>query len=380
VLLSAALITRDANAADLSAAIVSIRPLVDEIVLVDTGSREIAAPEGVDKFLTYSGCNDRHGQMIDFAAARNFSFSECRGDFITWMDSDDVVTVKTGGQNVLREACTPKTRTFFPYDYAEGQAFPLPRIVPRGAPWTYPIHELLIAEDLSDAFRHDVTWTHKRKTREETARASSRNLRITEHWQAQYKKDPRFLYYAGQSYATQASFLHAEGKLELSQQHRNQAITSFTRSFELQGDTEHAFSAAQRLFYLSLPNYPEAARWAWRATETKPSWPHGYYLLGRAYYHLSADVPSKSLEYAKLSALYFEMGMQMPPAQSILFVHEEEGSFDIHRYYNVVLFKMGRIADALKSCETGIGKAPYPQLLQNRDLYRQKLGRLALEP
>lgn len=374
-MLSAALITRDADAADLSAAVASMRPLVDEIVLVDTGSHELFRPEGVDTFETYSGCNDRHGQMIDFAAARNFSFSRCKGQFITWMDSDDLLTVKSGDDSALRDACSPQARVFFPYDYAEGQAFPLPRIVPAGTRWTYPIHELLISDKLGDSFRQNVLWTHKRKTQEETARAAARNLRITEHWAAQYKKDARFLYYAGQSHAAHGSFLKAQGDLEEGKAHREKAIAAFARSFQLDPRSDHAFSAAQRLFYLSLPDYEKATQWAWRATETKPSWPHGYYLLGRAYYHLSADVTSKSVEYAKLAVEFFELGMRMPQAKTVLFVHETEGSFDVHRYYNVVLFKVGRTLDALKSCEAGIKAAPYPQLLQNRDLYLQKLGR-----
>jgi tetratricopeptide (TPR) repeat protein len=373
-MLSAALITRDSDHGELQAAVASIRPLVDEIVLVDTGSREPFRPEGVDTFERYSGCNGRDGQMLDFAAARNASFSLCKGDFITWCDSDDVLEVKSGEEDALRNACYPKTRTLLPYDYSEGQVFPLPRIVPAGTRWSYPIHEALLTDALSDSFAQSVTWTHKRKSQEETLRAAARNLRIGLHWLPQYKKDGRFAYYLGQSHAAHASIFRAQGKDELSREHRAEATKFFSRAFELSPGTEHAFSAAQRLFYLSLPDYEQAAHWAWKATECRPSWPHGWYLLGRAYYHLSADTPSRSLEYAKLSVETFELGGRMPQAKSILFVSEGEDTFDTHRYYNVALFKVGRVADALASCEAAIRVAPYPQLIQNRDFYRQKLG------
>lgn len=373
-MLSAALITRDSDRSDLSAAVASIRPWVDEVVLVDTGSRDPFRPEDVDTFELYSGCNDRHGEMIDFAAARNFSFSLCKGSFITWCDSDDVVTVKSGGADALRDACYARTRTLFPYDYAEGQTFPLPRIVPAGTRWTYPIHELLASDVLSDSFAQNAAWTHKRKSKEDALRAAARNLRIALHWLPQYKKDTRFLYYLAQSHAAQGSYLKAQGKLEEGREHREEAIKTFARSFDLGKGTEHAFSAAQRLFYLCLPDYETATRWAWRATECKPSWPHGYYLLGRAYYHLSADVPARSFEYAKLSVEFFELGNRMPKAKTVLFVNEGEDTFDVHRYYNVSLFKVGRVEDALKSCEAALSKAPFPQLLQNANLYREKLG------
>jgi len=64
----------------------SLKGLMDEIIIVDTGStdstKEIAA-RYTDKIYDFSWCDD-------FAAARNFSFSKASMDFAMWLDADDV--------------------------------------------------------------------------------------------------------------------------------------------------------------------------------------------------------------------------------------------------------------------------------------------------
>ena len=64
----------------------SIQDVVDEIVIVDTGStdktKEIAA-RYTDKIYDFPWCDD-------FSAARNFAFSNGTGESLLWMDADDV--------------------------------------------------------------------------------------------------------------------------------------------------------------------------------------------------------------------------------------------------------------------------------------------------
>jgi len=65
----------------------SVRDLVDEIILVDTGStdrtREIAA-KYTDKVFDFLWIDD-------FAAARNFAFSRGSMDYLLWLDADDLL-------------------------------------------------------------------------------------------------------------------------------------------------------------------------------------------------------------------------------------------------------------------------------------------------
>ena len=95
----------------------SIAETVDEIVIADTGSidrtKQIAAGF-TDKIY------DFHWQD-DFAAARNFAFSKGTGDYLMWMDADDVLPEKEAQK--LAELKTaldiqPYDTVMMPYDTA----------------------------------------------------------------------------------------------------------------------------------------------------------------------------------------------------------------------------------------------------------------------
>jgi tetratricopeptide (TPR) repeat protein len=84
--LSLCMIVRD-NAGTIRAALESIRPWVDEMVVVDTGSKDdtpaIAERLGARVF-HFPWCDD-------FSAARNESLRHARGEWVVWMDSDDTI-------------------------------------------------------------------------------------------------------------------------------------------------------------------------------------------------------------------------------------------------------------------------------------------------
>ena len=65
----------------------SVRGCVDEIIIVDTGSsdgtKEIAA-RFTDKIYDFEWIDD-------FSAARNYSFEQATGDYLLWLDADDVL-------------------------------------------------------------------------------------------------------------------------------------------------------------------------------------------------------------------------------------------------------------------------------------------------
>ncbi len=94
---TAALIVRDSETT-LEACLQSVRPHVDEIVIVDTGSTDRSpeiAQKYADKWERYIGCNvhpltgEQQDVIWDFADARNKSFSLVSNPHVYWCDSDD---------------------------------------------------------------------------------------------------------------------------------------------------------------------------------------------------------------------------------------------------------------------------------------------------
>ena len=65
----------------------SVKDVVDEIIIVDTGStdktKEIAY-KFTDKVFDFEWIND-------FAAARNYSFSKATMEYCMWLDADDYI-------------------------------------------------------------------------------------------------------------------------------------------------------------------------------------------------------------------------------------------------------------------------------------------------
>jgi GT2 family glycosyltransferase/tetratricopeptide (TPR) repeat protein/2-polyprenyl-3-methyl-5-hydroxy-6-metoxy-1,4-benzoquinol methylase len=91
VRLSLCMIVRDSSKT-LPACLESIRPWVDEMVVVDTGSLD-DTPRIVE---AYGGRLFHFPWCDDFSAARNESIRHARGEWVFWMDSDDTIPPESG--------------------------------------------------------------------------------------------------------------------------------------------------------------------------------------------------------------------------------------------------------------------------------------------
>ena len=95
----------------------SVMDVVDEIVIVDTGSKdrtkEIAA-KFTDQIYDFLWCDD-------FSAARNFAFSKGTGDYLMWLDADDVLPESEKEKLLQLKALLSEKRydtIMLPYDTA----------------------------------------------------------------------------------------------------------------------------------------------------------------------------------------------------------------------------------------------------------------------
>ena len=101
----------------LSRCLDSVKAFTDEIVIVDTGStdgtRKIAA-DYTDRVFSFTWIDD-------FAAARNYAFSQATGDYLLWLDADDFVSPDNAKKFLaLRERLADEQpdMVFLPYDTA----------------------------------------------------------------------------------------------------------------------------------------------------------------------------------------------------------------------------------------------------------------------
>ena len=176
----------------------SVHDLVDEIVIVDTGSsdrtKEIAS-EYTENVFSYPWTDD-------FAAARNDSFSEASMEYCMWLDADDILEQPERKKFLqLKQSLSPDTDMVMmkyntSFDEAGNPVFSYyrERWIRNVSEyrWTGDVHEVITPA--GNILYSDIAVSH----RKEGPGDPDRNLRIYQKMIAEGKTlDPRQLYYYG---------------------------------------------------------------------------------------------------------------------------------------------------------------------------------------
>ncbi len=207
---SLCMIVRDEEAV-LGRCLESIREAVDEIVIVDTGSADgtkAVAARYTDKIFDFPWCDD-------FAAARNFAFSKGTGDFLLWLDADDVILPEDLRRFLaLKETLDGDTDVvMLPYHTRfdeEGRptfSYDRERLIRRTLPhrWVGFVHE--VVSHRGRVRTGDAAVTHKSAKKS----YSRRNLDIYEaHLQAGETLSPRDEFYYGRELYYHGAYERAE--------------------------------------------------------------------------------------------------------------------------------------------------------------------------
>lgn len=238
----------------------SVKPIVDEIVVVDTGSadatRAVAAQYG--RVLDFPWSDD-------FSAARNFAFAQGTCDYLLWLDADDVIPpdqvpafleLKEGLDGSVdlvmlpyRAALGPRGEPAFVY-YRE-------RLVRReaGFRWQGAVHECLVPRG---SVRYGGAAVEHRRA---GPGDGARNLRIYEALLARGEVlDARGqFYYArellahGRYEAAEAAFRDFLARPDGWVENRIQASRDLAACLEAQGRRREAKEALVRSFAWDLP-------------------------------------------------------------------------------------------------------------------------------
>ena len=139
----------------------------DELIVVDTGSTD----RSVEIAREFTPLVYLHPWQNSFAEARNYSYSKATGDYIMWLDADDVITADNIARfRSLKAEAGDADLIFTIYrNYSEsGLADYIlrDRIVRRAVftEWLYDIHEAMrIEPQWKKLFRTDIEILHKKE-------------------------------------------------------------------------------------------------------------------------------------------------------------------------------------------------------------------------
>jgi len=158
----------------------SIKNIVDEIIIVDTGSTD----ETVEMAKRYTDKVYHFEWVDDFSKARNYSFSKATCDYIIWLDADDffdeeaqaeLLKLKTS-LDIVVDVVYLKYNIGFDANGNVTTSSRRERIVKRekNFQWKEPVHECMIVS--GNTLNSDIAVTHGEKSRTH----SRRNLDIYE--------------------------------------------------------------------------------------------------------------------------------------------------------------------------------------------------------
>ncbi len=140
----------------------------DELIVVDTGSLD----KSVEIARSFTELVYQHPWQGSFAEARNYSYSKATGDYIMWLDADDIIDDDNIARiNALKASTLPDTDVIFtiygsftitglePYILRD-------RIIKRALNpvWKYDIHEAIpVRKEWKCVYASDIWIYHKKE-------------------------------------------------------------------------------------------------------------------------------------------------------------------------------------------------------------------------
>lgn len=193
----------------------SISGVMDEIIIVDTGSKDRTieiAKQYTDKIETFRWCDN-------FAAARNFAFSKASMDYVCWLDADDVLDENNRRAFLkLKEELSADTDiVMMRYEVAfDENNYPImsyyrERLMRRkmGFEWVGAVHEVIVPR--GKMLYSDITVQHRKMHEGDR----NRNLRIYERLIADgVALDARQQFYYARELFAHARYTDAIAQLE----------------------------------------------------------------------------------------------------------------------------------------------------------------------
>lgn len=336
--ISLCLITSKEDLENAKRVIEEMKPHVDEVCLTVTDTSFDEKITGV-KVSTFEWIDD-------FAAARNFNFSQATREWIVWLDADDSLTNAEELRALIDQAESKQVEGFFfLYKYAFDkngncidEHWKAQFLKNNGHfNWIGAIHEDPIQTRKTNWARYNGMQRIHKTTEEAAKKSYARNLRILESEALKNPDEPRTHFYLGRTYM-------AEGKLE-------EAIKSMLRYLELSGWDDERYEATLIIgrCYFMGNNLDLALEWYHRAILEKEKYPDAYAQKGFLYLTRG--------EYEK--ALYnFAIASKMDLPTAATYFNPMVYSRDLYIGMASCYLNMGKLNEALGTIQVALRADP----------------------
>jgi len=333
----------------------SVKDIVDQIVIVDTGSTDRSieiAREFTDEIY--------HFEWIgDFAAARNYSFSFAKCDYILWLDADDVLLEEDREKlKKLKETLDPSVDSVsMIYNYGFDEygnvtlSFRRNRLVKRSRQfkWYGDCHVYLKVDGI--ILNSDIAVSHKR-----LRHSAGRNLAIYEKRVARGDKfTARDHYYYGNE-------LRENGRHE-------EAIEQYRLSLQAEGGwVEDKISACLGMAECcrTLGRYEQELECLLKSFEYGIPTNEACYWIGNHF--------QRKHQY-RIAVYWYEHAIQLPRPDKWGFYREPFSTWLPHLQLCVCHYRLGQYEESYKHNEEARKWRPNdPSVLHNKKLLEEKHG------
>ena len=360
---------------------------VDEIIIADTGStdrtKEIARGFNakvldfndskafdIDTFVEgVPGPFTGQKYLCDYALARNFSFENAAGDYILWLDADDVVLSAENLPKLLDSMDANKSDlSMLPYQVYFDENDNCTRVYAReriskrdsGLRWGGPIHEAILYEPCHQILHTDsVIVQHRRLENTRPPGVKHSRIKILTKRYLSGIRNFRELFYLGNEWMqvpdVDKAVVCYEEYLNLSRWSEEICVVRniLGTIWETKGELHRAYREYATAHCEDFNN------------------PDPLFGLARIAY-MKRDLGS--------CIKFTEAGFNCDTSKALMPIDPVGRARDPHVCYSDALFQIGKVKEAIESCKRGLSVGACPELQANLERFRQKQEPLAQGP
>jgi len=351
----------------LDRALESVVKYVDEICLTITSKKENSGGF-IEKIAEKYNAKVSYFEWInDFAAARNYNFKQATGDYIFWIDSDDVVKGAENLKSVVKKMVKEKIDAVvmnYLYDFNENGLCTVKHLKTRivkndgCVEWQGEIHEdFKTNREITSYFCPDIEILHLTNP-ERADKAAERNLIIARKYRQNHPDNPR-------SYWLVATALLALRRYD-------EALKNYQQFFKMSGSDEEKYLCLINVsgIYKDLQDFNKALEVLGLAITIRPWYPDAYLRMGEIYFMLG------KLRHAEDLLL---TGLRKPiPDKEIIVYNPRDYDYNPLQILSKVYFQMNKPREAKMCLEKCYQLMPNEKDKQILDLLDKEIKKIEI--